>query len=95
MPFISNDSQKKKICNTLYYDVSVIQGPPDTGKTQTILNIICNYIFRNKTVCIVSKNNSAVDNVIERFEQNMQLNDFSIRMGNSKDYISILMENYK
>ena len=34
-------------------------------KTQTILNIIGNYIFQNKTVCVVSKNNSAIDNVMK------------------------------
>lgn len=95
LPFTSNPSQKIAIRNALDYNVSVIQGPPGTGKTQTILNIIGNYIFQNKTVCIVSKNNSAVDNVIEKFAELSKLNDFSIRMGNSKEYIPKLMKSYK
>lgn len=95
LPFLSNNSQKNAIYNALCYDVSVIQGPPGTGKTQTILNIIGNYIFQNKTVCVVSKNNSAIDNVMEKFEQCSQLYDFAIRMGNNDEYIPKLMKNYK
>ena len=37
--------------------ISVIKGPPGTGKTQTILNIIATAIINNKTVAVVSNNN--------------------------------------
>lgn len=46
--------------------LSVIQGPPGTGKTQTILNIIANILISGKTVQIVSNNNSATENVLEK-----------------------------
>lgn len=94
LPFQSNNSQKAAIKNAMCYDVSVILGPPGTGKTQTILNIIANYIFQNKSVCVVSKNNSAIDNVVEKFEKCAKLYDFSLRMGNSEEYIPLLMSNY-
>ncbi|WP_304758107.1 AAA domain-containing protein, partial [uncultured Alistipes sp.] len=48
------------------HSVSVIQGPPGTGKTQTILNIIANILVAGKTVLVVSNNNSATDNVLEK-----------------------------
>lgn len=50
----------------LTHQVSIIQGPPGTGKTQAILNIIVNLLLADKTVLVVSNNNSAVENVAEK-----------------------------
>jgi len=49
--------------------ISVIECPPGTGKTQTILNIIANAIINNKTVAIVSNNNTSTANVLEKLER--------------------------
>lgn len=65
-PFGCNASQKAAVEAALTHQVSIIQGPPGTGKTQTILNIIANLLMGNKTVLVVSNNNSAVDNVAEK-----------------------------
>ncbi|MDD6072117.1 MAG: AAA domain-containing protein [Clostridiales bacterium] len=65
-PFGCNQSQYKAVKNALENSFSVIQGPPGTGKTQTILNIIANILSEGKTVIVVSNNNSATDNVIEK-----------------------------
>lgn len=65
-PFGLNQSQKKAVENALSSQVSIIQGPPGTGKTQTILNIIANAVLNNKTVAVVSNNNSAISNVAEK-----------------------------
>lgn len=65
-PFGCNASQKAAVEAALTHQVSIIQGPPGTGKTQTILNIIANLLMGNKTVLVVSNNNSAVDNVDEK-----------------------------
>lgn len=67
-PFGTNKSQKKAVINALSNRMSIIQGPPGTGKTQTILTIIANLVLQMKTVEVVSNNNSAVDNVREKFE---------------------------
>ena len=45
---------------------ALLVGPPGTGKTQTILNIIANILMQGKTVQIVSNNNSATENVYEK-----------------------------
>lgn len=65
-PFGCNASQKAAVEAALTHQVSIIQGPPGTGKTQTILNIISNLLVNDKTVLVVSNNNSAVENVAEK-----------------------------
>jgi len=65
-PFGGNSSQFKAVANALSNQVSIIQGPPGTGKTQTILNIIANLLIMGKSVQIVSNNNSATLNVLEK-----------------------------
>lgn len=68
-PFRFNLNQKKALENALSCNVSVIEGPPGTGKTQSILNILVNLITRNKTVAVVSDNNAAVKNVKDKLEK--------------------------
>lgn len=68
-PFGSNASQQKAIQTAFEHQISIIQGPPGTGKTQTILNIVANIICQNKTVMVVSNNNSAIVNVAEKMER--------------------------
>ena len=68
-PFGCNESQKLAVETSLKNSISIVEGPPGTGKTQTILNIIANLILQNKTVAIVSNNNSAVFNVREKLEK--------------------------
>lgn len=65
-PFGINESQLKAVANVFSSQVSVIEGPPGTGKTQTILNILANILLRNETVAILSNNNTAVENVYEK-----------------------------
>ncbi len=65
-PFGGNLSQFQAVRNALANQISVIQGPPGTGKTQTILNIISNLLIQGKNVQVVSNNNSAIDNVLQK-----------------------------
>ncbi|MCL2638327.1 MAG: AAA domain-containing protein [Oscillospiraceae bacterium] len=83
-PFGGNASQFKAVKNALSNQVSVIQGPPGTGKTQTILNIIANLLLANKTIQIVSNNNSATLNVAEKLSDLKYNMDFLVAaLGNS------------
>jgi len=68
-PFGFNASQKAATIKAMTEQVSVIEGPPGTGKTQTILNIIANALMNQKTVAIVSNNNAATKNVMEKLEK--------------------------
>ncbi|MDX9691262.1 MAG: AAA domain-containing protein [Acholeplasmataceae bacterium] len=66
VPFDFNQSQHTAIYKALENSISVIEGPPGTGKTQTILNLISNIISRNMNCAIVSNNNTAIDNVHDK-----------------------------
>ncbi|TCT15498.1 superfamily I DNA and/or RNA helicase [Natranaerovirga pectinivora] len=68
-PFGFNLSQKSATEKAITEQISVIEGPPGTGKIQTILNIIANAIVNKETVAIVSNNNSATANVLEKLQK--------------------------
>ncbi len=68
-PFGFNLSQKDATQKALSNQLSIIEGPPGTGKTQTILNIIANAIIHKQTVALVSNNNSATANVFEKLQK--------------------------
>lgn len=90
-PFGCNLSQIQAVQNALANEVSIIEGPPGTGKTQTILNIIANLVAANKTVAIVSNNNSATKNIFEKLEKygysyiSAELGNFN----NKNDFINL------
>lgn len=68
-PFGFNVSQKRAVERALTNKMSVIEGPPGTGKTQTILNIIANAVMRGESVAVVSNTNSATENVLEKLKK--------------------------
>lgn len=68
-PFGGNLSQITAVRNALENQMSIIEGPPGTGKTQTILNIIANLVAKGNTVAIVSNNNDATNNVYEKLKK--------------------------
>jgi len=84
LPFGCNNSQIKAVRNTFDSQISVIQGPPGTGKTQTILNIIANIIKQGKTVIVVSNNNSATTNVLEKLAKD-KMDFFVAPLGRSEN----------
>ena len=47
----------------------IIQGPPGTGKSQTITNLIADYIGRGKRVLFVCEKRAAIDVVFHRLRQ--------------------------
>ncbi|WP_262152683.1 AAA domain-containing protein [Chryseobacterium foetidum] len=83
-PFGFNLSQKKAANEAFINPLTVIEGPPGTGKTQTILNIIANAVLNNQTVVVVSNNNSATKNVFEKLEAN-GLSFIAAVLGNSQN----------
>lgn len=90
-PFGFNLSQKEAVEKAFQNQISLIEGPPGTGKTQTILNIIANALLRGKTVAVVSNNNSATQNVQEKLEK-YNLSFFSAFLGNTENKNNFIIE---
>ena len=56
----SNYSQDKALSSALLQD-TIIWGPPGTGKSQVIANIIANVLMKNKSAIIMSQKKAALD----------------------------------
>ena len=76
-------SQHKAILDVLKGESLVIKGPPGTGKSQTIVNIISSLISKGKKVLFVAQKQAALDVVKNKLEAkglgNYILEVFSIK----------------
>lgn len=88
-PFGANSSQFTAVRNAMENQISIIEGPPGTGKTQTILNIIANIVKNGKTVAVVSNNNSATENVYEKLKK-YDLDFLCARLGKSSNKLDFI-----
>ena len=62
-----NDSQKDAVAFALSAeDVAIIHGPPGTGKTTTLVELMRQIVRNGQTVLAVAASNLAVDNMLER-----------------------------
>lgn len=69
-PFL-NDSQKEAIRYSLAsHDVVLIHGPPGTGKTHTLIELILQMVRRKLRVLVCGPSNVSVDNIVERLAPN-------------------------
>jgi superfamily I DNA and/or RNA helicase/predicted DNA-binding WGR domain protein len=75
----------------------IIQGPPGTGKSQTITNLISDYIARGKRVLFVCEKRAAIDVVYHRLKQ-QHLDELCCRIHDSqadkKEFIMNLKDTY-
>lgn len=92
LPFQSNEDQKVAVERALSHRVSVIDGPPGTGKTETILNIIANILMSpGATVGVLSFGNAAVENVKDKLDE-AGYGFVAARVGNDKCVTSFIAE---
>lgn len=79
LPFPSNEYQVKAIQDIFQNKLSVITGPPGTGKSQFISNLLINLFLEEKSVLFVSHTNPAVDVVDQKI--NEQFRNLMLRTG--------------
>ena len=85
-----NDSQLAAVRHVLAaQDVAIIHGPPGTGKTTTLVQVILETIRRERRVLVCAPSNTAVDLLTEKLaERGVNV----IRMGNPSRVSDLLLQ---
>ncbi len=78
--FPMNLEQRNAVQNALVNNLTVITGPPGTGKSQVVTNLLINAAWQKKRVLFASKNNKAVD-VVESRVNNIGTRPILLRLG--------------
>lgn len=85
-PFLIQDadaSQHSALIDAMKGQNLVIHGPPGTGKSQTIANIIANALAMDKTVLFVAEKQAAL-NVVKRRLERADLGEFCLELHSEK-----------
>ena len=96
-----NVDQTRVLYNAMKQPVTYVQGPPGTGKTQTILNVVLNGFYNDKTVLVCSSNNTPVDGILEDIEKlnikyhNKPIPYPFIRLGDMKERVPKALDKIK
>jgi superfamily I DNA and/or RNA helicase/very-short-patch-repair endonuclease len=85
-----NTEQRKAVDLSLTENLTVVTGPPGTGKSQVVTDLVINAAWRGKKILFASKNNKAVD-VVESRINNLGTRPFLLRTG-SRNYQRNLAE---
>ena len=70
-PLLSNQSQEEALERLRREPLTIVTGPPGTGKTQLVVNAVTNAWLDGDKVLVTSTNNGAVDVAVERAEQDI------------------------
>ncbi len=65
-PLVTNHSQETALEPMRTQPLTVIKGPPGTGKTQLVANAVSNAWLDRETILVTSTNNTAVDVAVDR-----------------------------
>ncbi|PMP63749.1 MAG: hypothetical protein C0197_01885 [Caldimicrobium thiodismutans] len=82
--FLENEltCSQQEAYNTIINNLlSLIEGPPGTGKTQLIATFAAEMMLANKKVVITSTNNKAVDNVYQKLKEFDEKNKSHLKTG--------------
>lgn len=91
-----NTEQRQAIRKALHQTLTIITGPPGTGKSQVVTDLLLNAAWQGKRVLFASKNNKAVD-VVEVRLNNLGPRPILLRVGSNQyqtklaDYLLGLM----
>ena len=77
------DKQREFVAKALATpDFAILDGPPGTGKTTTILELIVQLVRKGKRILLTASTHAAINNVLERVDENNLVNEvFPLRVG--------------
>ncbi|GJQ60993.1 MAG: hypothetical protein SCALA702_00460 [Melioribacteraceae bacterium] len=82
-PLSLNEEQREAILKGLSSSLTVVTGPPGTGKSQVVASLLINSVFKGQKVLFASKNHKAVDVVYERVN-GLTTRPVMLRIGNTE-----------
>lgn len=82
-PLPMNEEQREAILQGLQNELTVVTGPPGTGKSQVVSNLVINAVHQGQKVLFASRNNKAVDVVLARVN-GLSNKPVMLRLGNSE-----------
>lgn len=68
-----NIDQMRVIYNSMVNHVTYVKGPPGTGKTETIFNVILSAYANEKTVLVCSNNNHPVNDILRKMDNSLTI----------------------
>lgn len=83
-----NTEQDEAIRHALHAPLTIVTGPPGTGKSQVVANLIVNLAHKGKNAIFSSKNNKAVD-VVEQRTNALGERPIMLRLGGRRDFCQI------
>lgn len=83
IPLGADSSQIKAIQDAIKGESFVLDGPPGTGKSQTIVNMIVNALYNGKSVLFVAEKMAALD-VVKKRISDIKLGDFCLEIHSNK-----------
>lgn len=83
-----NTEQGEAIRHALQAPLTIVTGPPGTGKSQVVANLIVNLAHKGKNAIFSSKNNKAVD-VVEQRTNALGERPVMLRLGGRRDFTQI------
>lgn len=94
LPISTDSSQLQAILSSGQGKSFVLHGPPGTGKSQTITNIIANALYAGKRVLFVAAKKAALDVVESRLEA-IGIGDFCLELHSNKSKKTAVLEQLK
>jgi hypothetical protein len=83
LPIPADSSQMEAVCAAVEGNSFILHGPPGTGKSQTITNIIANALYRGNRVLFVAEKMAALSVVYSRL-QSIGLDPFCLELHSNK-----------
>lgn len=94
LPISADSSQLEAIAESITDKSFVLHGPPGTGKSQTITNIISNALYNGKKVLFVAEKMAALSVVRDRLEK-IGLGAFCLELHSNKSKKSSVLDQLK
>lgn len=94
LPIDADSSQLEAICAAVDNKSFILHGPPGTGKSQTITNIIANALYKGKKVLFVAEKMAALQ-VVQRRLEAIGIAPFCLELHSNKTKKSSVLEQLK